>query len=139
MKNPSLTLTRRNLYLFTGAGLAIAAVAVAPLAKSDFSSTGAIPESTAFTGGSLDSFTIAPAAVQTRFSTIPVANMSCMSCAAKVKRAATSVAGVVDAKIQFADKTILLSYDSQHADAPSRAAAAINKLGYRAGMPISRS
>jgi Cu+-exporting ATPase len=65
---------------------------------------------------------------------IPVEGMTCAACAARVKEAVASVAGVTDIKVSLVERQVRVRFDASRL-APDRIVAVINGLGYRAGTP----
>lgn len=65
---------------------------------------------------------------------IPVEGMSCVACAARVKKTLTSIAGVGDVQVSLAERNTRVRFDPSRI-APERLVAAIDGLGYRAGTP----
>lgn len=65
---------------------------------------------------------------------IPVEGMSCVACAASVKKALTSLGGVSKVEVNLAERNARVRFDSTRVS-PDRLVAAINGLGYRAGVP----
>lgn len=65
---------------------------------------------------------------------IPVEGMSCIACAARVKKTVASLAGVGDVKVSLAERNARVLFDPSRV-APDQLVAAINGLGYRAGTP----
>lgn len=65
---------------------------------------------------------------------IPVEGMSCVACAARVKKTLTSIAGVGDVEVSLAERNARVRFDPSRI-APGQLAAAINGLGYQAGTP----
>lgn len=65
---------------------------------------------------------------------IPVEGMSCVACAARVKKTLSSIAGVGDVQVSLADRNARVRFDASRI-APDRLVAAINGLGYQAGTP----
>lgn len=65
---------------------------------------------------------------------IPVEGMSCVACAARVKKTLTSIAGVGDVQVSLAERNARVRFDPSRI-APDRLVAAINGLGYQAGTP----
>jgi copper chaperone CopZ len=65
---------------------------------------------------------------------IPVEGMSCVACAARVKKSLTSIAGVGDVEVSLAERNARVRFDPSRL-APDRLVAAINGLGYQAGTP----
>jgi copper chaperone CopZ len=71
---------------------------------------------------------------QTTTATIPIQGMSCAACVARVKKALKSIDGVRDVEVRLAQRDARVRYVRARV-APERLAAAINKLGYKAGTP----
>jgi Cd2+/Zn2+-exporting ATPase len=65
---------------------------------------------------------------------IPVEGMSCMACAARVKKTLGSIAGVGDVHVSLAERNARVRFDPSRL-APDRLVAAISGLGYHAGPP----
>lgn len=65
---------------------------------------------------------------------IPIEGMSCVACAASVKKALTSLGGVSKVEVSLADRNARVRFDSTRVS-PDRLVAAVNALGYRAGAP----
>lgn len=65
---------------------------------------------------------------------IPVEGMSCVACAARVKKTLTSIAGVGDVQVSLVERNARVRFDPSRI-APDRLVAAINGLGYQAGTP----
>lgn len=65
---------------------------------------------------------------------IQVEGMSCVACAARVKKTLTSIAGVGDVQVSLAERNARVRFDPSRL-APDRLVAAINGLGYNAGTP----
>lgn len=65
---------------------------------------------------------------------IPVEGMSCVACAARVKKTLTSIAGVGDTEVSLGERNARVRFDPSRID-PHRLVATINALGYRAGTP----
>jgi P-type Cu+ transporter len=66
---------------------------------------------------------------------IAVEGMACVACAASVKRALTSVDGVAEVEVNLAERNARVRFDATHL-APDALVAAIDQLGYRAGIPV---
>lgn len=68
--------------------------------------------------------------------TIPVAGMACISCAASVKSAIKSLAGVSRVEVSLEKRSALVTYAANQIS-PDRIAAAINNLSasFKAGAP----
>jgi copper ion binding protein len=69
-----------------------------------------------------------------KFIEIPIEGMSCMSCAASVKKTLSAIDGVKNVTVSLEDKNARIKYDTQKVS-PKELAEAINKLGYMAGEP----
>jgi copper ion binding protein len=65
---------------------------------------------------------------------IPVEGMSCVACAARVKKTVASIAGVREVEVSLAERNARVRFDTSRL-AADRIVAAINGLGYRAGTP----
>jgi len=65
---------------------------------------------------------------------IPVEGMSCVACAARVKKTLTSIAGVGDVRVSLAERNVRVGFDPSRL-APDRLVTAISGLGYYAGTP----
>jgi copper chaperone CopZ len=65
---------------------------------------------------------------------IPVDGMSCVVCAATIKKTVKSLNGVSDAKVSLENRTARVSYAAETISA-ERIVAAIDELGYKAGTP----
>jgi Cu+-exporting ATPase len=65
---------------------------------------------------------------------IPVEGMSCAACVARIKKTLTSVDGVADIKVSLGERSARVRFDASRLS-PDRLVAAINGLGYRAGVP----
>ncbi len=92
---------------------------------------------TAFASGALAAADAPPAtAAQTKVKSvvIPVEGMSCVACTARVKKTLSSIAGVTEVKVNLAERTARVRFDSTRVS-PDRLVTAINGLGYRAGTP----
>ena len=66
---------------------------------------------------------------------IPVEGMSCVACAARIKKSLTSIAGVADVEVSLAERNAHVRFDPSRV-APERLVTAINGLGYQAGTPV---
>jgi copper chaperone CopZ len=66
---------------------------------------------------------------------IPVQGMTCAVCAANVRRALQSVAGVQEAEVDLERRQAWVRYDESKVS-PDRLLAAIDRLGYKAGTPV---
>ena len=65
---------------------------------------------------------------------IPIDGMACISCAASVKSAVKAVSGVVTVEVNLEKRNARVTYLA-NALTPDRIVAAIDKLGYTAGIP----
>jgi Cu+-exporting ATPase len=65
---------------------------------------------------------------------IPVEGMSCVSCAARVKKALAAIDGVGHVEVSLGERRALVRFDSSRLS-PDRLVAAVNRLGYHAGAP----
>lgn len=65
---------------------------------------------------------------------IPVEGMSCMACAARVKKTLRALAGVGDVRVSLAERNARVRFDPSRL-APDRLVTAIGGLGYYAGTP----
>lgn len=66
---------------------------------------------------------------------IPVEGMSCVSCAARIKKTLASMNGVGDVEVSLGERRARVRFDPSRVS-PDRLAAAINDLGYHAGTPV---
>ena len=78
----------------------------------------------------------APTGQQVRSKTVTIAieGMSCVACAARVKKALVAIDGVSDVEVSLADRYARVRYAASKL-APDRLVTAINELGYRASAP----
>lgn len=76
-------------------------------------------------------------AAQVKTVTIPIEGMSCVACAARVKNALRSIDGVTAVEVSLAQRAAQVRYVEKKV-APQHLAAAVNKLGYKAGVPRTR-
>jgi copper chaperone CopZ len=65
---------------------------------------------------------------------IPVEGMSCVACAASVKKALKSLDGVASVQVSLEKRAATVTYAAGQVS-PELMVGAINKLGYRAGIP----
>ncbi len=65
---------------------------------------------------------------------IPVEGMSCVACAARIKKTLTAIDGVGEAEVNLGERRARVRFDPSRLS-PERLAAAINALGYHAGAP----
>jgi copper chaperone CopZ len=68
--------------------------------------------------------------------TIPIEGMSCASCVARVKKTLHAIKGVTEVEVSLAQRAAHVSYRDTEVS-PERLTAAINDLGYKAGMPTT--
>lgn len=73
-------------------------------------------------------------APQLKTVSIPVEGMSCVSCAARVKRTLKGIDGVQHVEVSLESRQALVRFSSAKVTA-EHLEAAINKLGYKAGKP----
>ncbi|MBN8945092.1 MAG: heavy-metal-associated domain-containing protein [Rhizobiales bacterium] len=76
----------------------------------------------------------AQSAVALKVVSIPVEGMSCVACAAAVKRAIRAIDGVAAVEVMLARGSVRVTYMPGRV-LPDRIAAAIDALGYKAGTP----
>ncbi|MBN8968118.1 MAG: heavy-metal-associated domain-containing protein [Rhizobiales bacterium] len=67
---------------------------------------------------------------------VPVTGMSCVSCAAAIKRSVKNLNGVSEVEVSLADRTMRVTY-APDVVSPDRFIAAVNALGYQAGRPVA--
>lgn len=65
---------------------------------------------------------------------IPVEGMACVACAATVKKAVKSLAGVSNVEVSLGARSAKVTYAPDKVS-PDRIAAAIDEAGYKAGAP----
>jgi len=65
---------------------------------------------------------------------VPVDGMACVACAASVKSAVKALPGVVGVEVNLEKRNARVTYFASLLT-PDRIVAAIDKLGYTAGMP----
>lgn len=65
---------------------------------------------------------------------IPIEGMSCAACAARVKKALTSIDGVADVEVNLADRNARVRFAPSKLS-PDRLVSAVNGLGYHASTP----
>lgn len=68
--------------------------------------------------------------------TIPVEGMSCVACAARVKKTLKNMPGVQAVQLSLEHRNAQVTY-VEGQQSPERLAAAINQLGYKAGTPTA--
>jgi copper chaperone CopZ len=66
--------------------------------------------------------------------TIPVEGMVCLACTARVKSALKGIDGVTDVEVNLEDRVARVQY-AEDKVSPEQLVSAINRLGYRAGIP----
>lgn len=78
----------------------------------------------------------ATAPEQTKIKTvvIPVEGMSCVACTARVKKTLASIGGISEVRVNLVERNARVRFDSTRVS-PDRLVDAINRLGYRAGVP----
>ncbi|MBA2542362.1 MAG: heavy-metal-associated domain-containing protein [Deltaproteobacteria bacterium] len=64
--------------------------------------------------------------------TIPVDGMACDSCAARIEKELVRIDGVLDADVNFDNKSAVIKYDARKLE-PQRLVAAIGGMGFKAG------
>lgn len=69
---------------------------------------------------------------------IPVEGMSCVACAARVKKTVRSLAGIGDVEVSLAERNTRVRFDPRRITL-DRIVAAIDGLGYRAGTPMEET
>lgn len=74
---------------------------------------------------------------QTRVVTIQVEGMACLACTASVKRTLKAMNGVANVEVNLAGHKARVEYVEGKVS-PQELAAAINRLGYRAGLPSAQ-
>lgn len=70
----------------------------------------------------------------TREIVVPVEGMSCVACVARVKKEISAKPGVTAINVDLAERNARIAFDPSRISA-QQIAAAINKLGYKAGEP----
>lgn len=70
----------------------------------------------------------------TREIVVPVEGMSCVACVARVKKEISAMPGVAAVNVDLAERNARIRFDSKRVLA-KELAAAIDKLGYKAGDP----
>lgn len=65
---------------------------------------------------------------------IPIEGMSCSACAARVKKAVTSIDGVAGVEVNLADRNARVRFAPSKLS-PDRLVSTVNGLGYNAGTP----
>lgn len=77
-------------------------------------------------------------AENTKEMTLPVEGMSCNSCVAHVKSSLKPMEGVQQVAVSLEKRNATISYDPDKVS-PEQVQEAINKLGYKAGEPITNT
>lgn len=72
--------------------------------------------------------------VSNREVVMPVEGMSCVACVARVKKEISAMPGVAAVNVDLAERRARISFDPKRIS-PKELAAAIDKLGYKAGEP----
>lgn len=65
---------------------------------------------------------------------IPVEGMSCVACAARIKKTLAAIEGVGHVEVSLGERRARVAFDSSRVS-PERLVAAINGLGYHASAP----
>jgi copper chaperone CopZ len=65
---------------------------------------------------------------------LPIEGMSCVACAARIKKTLTSIDGVSAVEVNLADRNARVRFAPSKLS-PSRLVAAVNGLGYQASTP----
>lgn len=78
--------------------------------------------------------TAAKQSANTKEIVMPVDGMSCVACVARVKKAVSGMRGVAAVNVDLAERNARISFDPKRVSA-RELAAAIDKLGYKAGEP----
>lgn len=65
---------------------------------------------------------------------MPVDGMSCVACVARVKKEISAMPGVATVNVDLAERNARITFDPKRVSA-KELAAAIDKLGYKAGEP----
>lgn len=66
---------------------------------------------------------------------IPVEGMSCVACAARVKKTLKAIAGVDEVEVHLGERNARVRFDSRRLTSAA-IVAAITELGYSAGTPV---
>lgn len=66
---------------------------------------------------------------------IPVEGMSCVACAANIKKTLVAIAGVEDVEVHLGERHARVRFNSRQVTA-DKLVSAINGLGYSAGTPV---
>lgn len=77
----------------------------------------------------------APEAGGVRTVRIPVEGMSCVACAARIKKTLRAMDGVSDVEVHLGERNARVEFDERRVT-PERLAATIKDLGYSAGIPV---
>lgn len=86
----------------------------------------------ACSGAFNDLKTQSASAAQVKTVSIPVEGMSCVSCAARVKRTLKGIDGVQQVEVSLERREVTVQFSSEKVT-PERLEAAISELGYKAG------
>ncbi len=78
---------------------------------------------------------VAPGTKTTQTVRIPVEGMSCVACAARVKKTLKAIAGVDEVEVHLGERNARVRFDSRRLNA-DRLVQTINELGYSAGTPV---
>ncbi|HXG72584.1 MAG TPA: heavy-metal-associated domain-containing protein [Gemmatimonadaceae bacterium] len=117
----------------------LAAVAIAALTAAcapDAASQSGVPPPAANPPGAANPGPVAPASDTMQTVRIPVEGMSCVACAARVKKTLKAIAGVDEVEVHLGERNARVRFDSRRL-APAHLVAAITELGYSAGTPVS--
>lgn len=113
--------------------LAIGGLTSACAPDGSVSGKSAVPNSAAISLPAADGV---PATDTMRTVRIPVEGLSCVACAARVKKTLKTMAGVDEVEVHLGERHARVRFDSRHVTA-ERLVAAINELGYSAGAPVT--
>ena len=76
-----------------------------------------------------------PATADVQTIRIPVEGMSCVACAARVKKTLVAIPGVQEVEVHLGERNARVRFDSRRVSS-DRLVAVINELGYSASKPI---
>lgn len=97
------------------------------------SSAPSVPEASASPASASTSAAAADVAIQ--IVRIPVEGMSCVACAANVKKTLVAIAGVEHVEVHLGERNAQVRFNSQQVTT-DKLVTVINGLGYSAGTPI---
>lgn len=86
-------------------------------------------------GHSLPAADAVPTTNAMRTVRIPVEGMSCVACAARVKKTLKAISGVDEVEVHLGERNVRVRFDAQRLT-PGALVAAITELGYSAGTPV---